>query len=266
MKKKALVIGSNVSESFSPLIFNYWFKKYNIGATYFFKEIKAKNFKKEIKEILNDQELLGFNVTIPFKELIKDKVCFLDKHSINIGAVNCVSNINKKWVGKNTDWLGFYKSIESMVKQKKPKDAFVLGYGGAAKAILYTLNKIGVKKINVYNRTEAKTKALTKKDGFSIVKYIDISKQIESSDIIINTTPTNILKNIVNKKKQKNIFAFDIVYKPKETDFLSFFKKEKRIYGLSMLINQAIPCFEEWFGIKPIIDEDLYNLLEKKAQ
>ena len=266
MKKKALVIGSHVSESLSPFIFNYWLKKYNINAKYFFKEIKPENFKKEIEGVLNDQELLGFNVTIPFKELIKDKVCSLDKHSTSIGAVNCVSNVNKKWVGKNTDWLGFYKSIENIVKNNNPNVAFVFGYGGASKAILYTLNKLGIKKINVYNRTEAKIKELDKKSGFSIIKYIDIPNLIESSDIIINTTPTNILKDVFSKKEQKNIFAFDIVYRPKETDFLSYFKKEKRIYGLSMLINQAAPCFEEWFGIKPIVDEGLYNLLDKKAQ
>ena len=266
MKKKALVIGSHVSESLSPFIFNYWFKKHNINATYSFKEIKPCNFEKEIQDVLNDEDLVGFNVTIPFKELIKDKILFLDRHSKKIGAINCVSNINKKWVGKNTDWIGFYKSIKDTLNSKSTNTAFIFGYGGAAKAILYTLKKLGLKKINIYNRSIDKIKHLNKEQNFSIIKYSDISKQLESSDIVINTTPTNILKKIYNKKEQKKIFAFDAVYRPKETDFLSYFKKEKRIYGVSMLIHQAAPCFEEWFGIKPIVDKELYNFLNSKIR
>ena len=69
------------------------------------------------------------------------------------------------------------------------------------------------------------------------------------------------MKSLLIKKKIKNSLAFDIVYRPQETDFLSYFVKEKRIYGISMLVNQALPCFEEWFGVKPIVDQELLNLL-----
>ena len=263
-KKKALVIGSHVGESLSPFIFNYWFKKHNINATYSFKEIKINNFEKEIQEILNDKDICGFNVTTPFKELIKNKIDFLDKHSKKIGAVNCVSNINKKWIGKNTDWVGFYKSIEKTINKNSSNTALILGYGGASKAILYALEKFGFKKIKIYNRTSSKIKHLNKKNNLITLSYVDLPKQIENSDFIINTTPANILKKILNKKEKKEIFACDIVYKPKETDFLSYFKKTKRIYGISMLMHQAAPCFEDWFGIKPTVDEELFSIIDKQ--
>ena len=87
-----------------------------------------------------------------------------------------------------------------------------------------------------------------------------------SSDLIINTTP----KNPINKKNKNlinsNSLISDIVYKPKETMFLKNFPHNKKIYGISMLINQAIPCFKLWFGFTPIIDDALLKLLEKKIK
>ena len=97
----------------------------------------------------------------------------------------------------------------------------------------------------------------------SIINYEEIQENIKNTDIIINTTPTNILQNKPENSQYKNILACDIVYKPKDTNFLLCFKKENRIYGISMLIYQAAPCFEEWFGVRPIIDKGLFELLDK---
>ena len=261
MKKKAIVIGSKVSESLSPLIFNYWFKMHNVDATYSFLEIQPKNFDQAITSLLNDDELCGFNVTIPFKELIKNKIDNLDNHSQEIGAINCVSKINQKWIGKNTDWLGFYNSIIKIKNKHNIKRALVLGYGGASKAVIYALKKAGLNNICVYNRTSDKIKENV---VVTAINYNEIYKEASLSELIINTTPVNILFDIFDKKIPKGVFAYDIVYKPKETDFLSGFDNAKKIYGISMLVHQAAPCFEEWFGIKPIITEELYALLNKK--
>ena len=266
MKKKALVIGSHVSNSLSPLIFNYWFQKHKINATYSFKEIKLINFNKEIKEILNDSEVLGFNVTIPFKELIKSKLDVLEGDAKKIGAVNCVSRLNNKWIGKNTDWIGFRKSIKKKIKKNNTKKAVVIGYGGASKAILFCLKKLNFEKIYIYNRTEKKIDHLRGRKNFYIVGYNDLLKISEDADIIINTTPVNILKEKLNQKQINNAAVFDIVYNPKNTEFLMNFKEEKRIYGISMLVYQAAPCFENWFGVRPTIDEELYSLLEKNIK
>ena len=260
--KKALVIGSHASQSLSPLIFNYWFKKHNINAYYGFKEIKPHNFEKEILGVLNDEDLCGFNVTMPFKELIKEKIHTLDRHSKKIGAVNMVSKVNKRWIGGNTDWLGFYKSIEKAIEGKQKNSAFVIGCGGASKGIIYALKFFGFKKIYIYNRTAEKIKHLLNDSYIYYVDYPDIAAQIDKSDIVINTTPINILEENNKDENQKNTLVCDIVYKPKETPFLLSFKEEKRIYGISMLVYQAVPCFEGWFGVKPDVDKGLFDLLD----
>ena len=103
--KNFFVIGDQASHSLSPLIFNHWFKKYNIQAKYSFIEVTKKNFDNEIVKKLSDKKTCGFNVTIPFK---KDILKYLDNKNVNaqqIGAVNCVT-VGKKTKRTNTDWIG----------------------------------------------------------------------------------------------------------------------------------------------------------------
>jgi len=265
MKKKAYVFGSKVSESLSPLIFNYWFERAGINAEYSFKEINPKNFNKEIDLILSEKNICGFNVTIPFKELMISKIDNMDDHSRNIGAVNCVTKKKNTWIGRNTDWIGFTKPL---VKHQENHNLdtkltpVVIGYGGAAKAIIYALKKQGYKKIKIFNRTYEKIKHLNKDPQIQALRIIEIKKHLISNSLIINTTPKNILGDLNLSDLNKTLTGYDIVYSPKETMFLSHFKKTNRIYGINMLIHQAKPCFEEWFGKRPIIDEGLYSLLE----
>ena len=266
MTKKAYVIGTNTKESLSPLIFNYWFKKRNINAEYTFKEIKLKNFDNEIDLILKEKNLCGFNVTIPYKELIIKKLNNIDNHSEKIGAVNCVTKQKNLWVGKNTDWTGFLKPLLKLPRTdiKMARDPVVIGYGGAAKAIIYALKKHGFKEIKVFNRTFEKIKNLNNESGITTIKLSEIKNHIQNSGLIINTTPSNVLENLRGLIFRKNVIAYDIVYKPKETRFLSNFREFNKVYGIDMLVYQAAPCFEEWFGEKAIIDKGLYDLLEKQ--
>ena len=163
-KKKIYVIGTNVDKSLSPLIFNHWFKKYKINAIYDFRTIKEKNFNKEINEILKEKNLCGLNVTIPFKEKILKKMDKLDKASKIIKAVNCVTIRNNKYYGSNTDWVGFGEALlnamlEQQINITKNGKVILIGYGGAAKAVLYNLSLMGaVWKNNtlVFNRSKRK--------------------------------------------------------------------------------------------------------------
>ena len=258
--KKAYVIGSNVSKSLSPHIFNYWFKKHKVIGEYLFKEISSVGFENELEKILSDQDVCGFNVTIPFKETVKKKIDEVDFHSHNIGAVNFVSRIKNKWVGQNTDWLGFLNSIEHVKGEINKKRAMVIGYGGASKAIIYALKKMGVREIFVFNRSSEKLKNINEEKGVFAISFEEIFKQKKNCSMIVNTTPANILGPLLDKKEE-NIFGYDLVYSPKETEFLSNFKKSKRLYGVSMLVHQAAPCFEAWYGVKPIIDKKLFDIL-----
>ena len=150
--KNFFVIGEQTSKSLSPLIFNHWFKKYNIKAKYSFLEATKKNFDNKILEALSDKKFQGFNVTIPFK---KDIIKHLDNkniHAKKIGAVNCVT-IGNKIKGINTDWLGYLNSIKQE-KINKNKNILILGFGGASQAIYYGFLFKGYKNVNVFNRSK----------------------------------------------------------------------------------------------------------------
>ena len=263
MKKRAYIIGSNSKQSLSPQIFSYWFKQNNINAEYLYKQIEPSKFDGEIQEVLEQKNVCGFNVTIPYKELIINKINNFDVHSQKIGAVNCVSNSKNKWVGKNTDWIGFLQSINNKNMTVKKDTVIVVGYGGAAKAVVYALKKEGFKKIKIFNRSLEKIKHLNKEPGIFAFKLESLEEHLKDPSLIVNTIPVDVLKSSKIFKILSNPVVFDIVYKPKETRFLSHFTKSRRLYGISMLIHQAVPCFEEWFGVRPKIDKEFLTYLDE---
>ncbi|MBI04317.1 MAG: hypothetical protein CMI96_00700 [Pelagibacteraceae bacterium] len=257
--KRYYVVGDNTSNSLSPLIFNYWFKKYKINAKYSFVEIKPPNFDKKIKELFQNKQVGGLNITNPYKKKIIKHLDDLDKQATEINAVNCVL-FGKIKRGTNTDWLGYQESLSKNNINKK-SSIIILGYGGAAQAIYYSFILRGYKNINVFNRTK---KLIETKGGQVFTqKYKDCDKYFKNCNLIINTTPLNPLsENQCNMVNKKTIIS-DIVYRPQNTVFLENFHTNKKVYGISMLINQAIYCFEYWFGFRPKVDTALKkNLLE----
>lgn len=280
-QKKAYVVGDSVSSSLSPYIFLYWFKKYNINnATYDFIEIKKTHFESEFKKILNQDCVVGLNVTIPYKErvfsFVDNKKSFLKEVS---PPINCLTILRKEEggafgqtiYGQNTDTEGFEKTLYNKTPFGKTIEknccAIVLGYGGAAKAIIKSLTKNpNFKEILVFNRTFEKIKNL--KDVFGQKtkphKIEELKNCIKKADLIINTTPTNMMLEIKQPEIQPKCYGFDIVYRPWQgTGFLKNFKKENRIYGIYMLVYQAVPCFNLWFGIRPEVDEKMFHYLYK---
>ena len=222
----AAVLGTNVSKSLSPLIFNYWFLKYSINGQYKHIEIKKSELNKQIKKILNQKNICGLNITIPFKEEIISHLDSLDEHAKKIGAVNCVTIKNNKIYGSNTDWVGYSNALKEKTNEndRVDKEAIIIGYGGAAKAILYALLRLKYKKIHIFNRTLKKLKNLENKK-VRAHPISDIKHHIQTSNLIINTTPVNVLENInISKILPPNVVVSDVVYKPLETNFLKHFK------------------------------------------
>tara|TARA_B100000575_G_scaffold76083_1_gene59429 strand:+ start:1774 stop:2559 length:786 start_codon:yes stop_codon:yes gene_type:complete len=260
--KKFFVIGNKVSNSLSPTIFNYWFKKYNVDAYYDHFELNDKNFELEIKKLLTLSDLNGLNITIPFKQKIIKHISKLDQHAKKINAVNCVS-IGRKTKGFNTDWEGYYKTLPR-IKNIKSKKIIIIGYGGAALAIHYLLKTKGCKKILFFNRTKKKLRFT--KDTMFTKSIKSLNKYLNSADIIINTSPKNLINSNNMMLVKKTTILSDIVYKPKETVFLKAFKNNKKIYGISMLLEQAALSFKIWFGFTPSIDKNLLKILDKKIR
>ena len=258
--KKLYVVGNRASKSLSPTIFNYWFKKYNIKASYGYLELTENSFHKKIKEILEKKEILGLNVTIPFKNKIIKHLDKIDAHAKKIGAVNCVTN-KKTISGTNTDWTGYYQTLPN-IKKTKNRKVVILGYGGASHAIHYVLKKRGFKDILIFNRSKKKIKYSNKTEYTKT--YSDLETYLDGVFLIINTTPINPILKKHLRLITKSTIVSDIVYNPKNTTFLKQFPKNKKIYGISMLLEQAKPCFKMWFGINPSVDKKMLNAIYKK--
>ena len=271
--KNFYVIGNPIKHSLSPIIFNYWFKKYKISKTYKKKSIEINFFNKRFEKMINSKSFGGANITIPFKEKAIDHVDVVDAHSKKIGAINCIYKKKSKIYGTNTDWVGFYKLIKPYFKKNptKKKSVAILGYGGSAKAVIYSLKKTGFKKIYIYVRNKKKVrKNENKKNMTNIFNLSKINQKTKIFDLIINTTPAKSLKDLkINlAKAKKNTVVVDLNYYKHKTNFIkeALKNKLKVLFGIEMLILQAAPAFKIWFGIEPHATEKLLQICEKKLK
>jgi len=262
--KKYLVIGNPIEHSLSPKLHNYWFKKNNINASYDKKKIE-KNEIQEIVSEIKDNKLDGLNVTVPFKS---DVIPFLDELSEESKITQSVNTIymhDKKLIGHNTDIKGFELSLKETQFELKNKSIFILGAGGVVPSIIYALEKLGVLKIIISNRTKQKAENL--KRNFSKINVVDWGDRPEF-DMIINATSLglsngdNLGLNFKNINKEK--LFYDVIYNPKETNFLRTGKKLgcKVSNGKMMFIYQALEAFKLWHKVQPEINEDLINFLD----
>lgn len=269
-KIKAAVIGDPISHSLSPKIHNFLIKRHNIDGIYIAVEIKKENLISNVKSLI-EMGFAGFNVTIPHKEEIF-KICdFKSKTATLTGAVNTVIiTQDKKLFGHNSDAEGFINNLKNHFPDfsLKDKTAFVIGAGGAARAIVYSLIKEKVKNIFITNRDEKRALELIKNfDNFckeNSCKIEFLSKEIfennlDKCDLLINSTSLGMqgceALEIDIKNLAKKAIVYDIVYKPLETELLKKAKTQgnKTITGIGMLIHQALIGFEAWFKKKPEI-------------
>ena len=265
------VIGHPLYHTKSPILHNYWLNKYDIKGYYIPLEIEPKNLKKGIESLLN-LGFKGINVTIPHKVNILSYVDTITDRAAIIGAANTLFfNSNGKIRADNTDGYGFIKSIYDKFPtlEIKNKQAVVFGAGGAARAIIYSLLSEGITKVFLVNRTKQKATSISEQLG-ARVKVLDWNvdtKLFAETSIIVNTTSLGMKNNIPFFHKieiaEKNALFIDIIYDPLETDFLKMGRKlgYNILNGSGMLINQAIPGFEGWFGKKPEIDENCEKLI-----
>ena len=262
--KKYLVIGNPIEHSLSPKLHNYWFEKNNIDANYSKRKINKREIKENITEI-KDNKLDGINVTIPFKT---DVIPFLDKLSQEAQITQSVNTIymhDKKLVGHNTDIKGFELSLKDTQFDLNNKSIFILGAGGVVPSIIYALEKLGVSKITVSNRTKQKAKNLEK--NFPNINLVDWGDQPEF-DMIINATSLGLNKedkiNLIFKNLNKEKLFYDVIYNPKETNFLRTGKSLgcQVSNGKMMFIFQAFEAFKLWHKVKPKIDDELKNFLD----
>ena len=274
--KKYLVIGNPIEHSLSPAIHNYWIKKYNlIDSVYEKRKVEEKNLKNIINEI-RDENLAGVNVTVPFKKLIIPFLDELDTTAQETKSVNTLLKVNSKIIGYNTDQPGFALTIKDLLlvknvkanDPKKKKIIFILGAGGVTASIISSFEQ-GPVRIFLSNRTKERSEELKK--NFPKIEILDWGQRPAKFDVVVNTTSIGLKKNerinldFSDCDKDKNKLFYDLIYNPRETNFLKEAKSRgnKIINGQEMFLNQAMYAFKLWTNIKPEIDNEVVKLLNK---
>ncbi|MDI6786504.1 MAG: shikimate dehydrogenase [bacterium] len=254
------LIGYPATYSLSPIMHNAAFKQLGLDYVYLVFPAESNDLRKAM-EGLKAIKFAGANVTIPYKEVIMDYLDEISKEARLIGAVNTIKNIEGKLYGYNTDGFGF---IESLKKQigifLKGKKVFMLGAGGAAKAVALSLALEEVSEIVIVDKFKKKAMDLSDyleknidcKSVAIRIEDVKIGKKISNADIIVNATPVGMKKEdpllIDVKYLREDQIIYDLIYTPQETLLLKEARrlKLKAINGLEMLLYQGAKSFNIW--------------------
>ncbi|WP_144549889.1 shikimate dehydrogenase [Peribacillus simplex] len=262
MKKIYGVMGDPIAHSMSPDIHNDAFEKENIEAVYHHFHVTKEGMNDAVKG-MKALGIEGFNITIPHKTSIIPFLDEVDELALAIGAVNTVVNKNGRFIGYNTDGKGFFKSLcDEISGDIKAKKTLVIGAGGAARAIYFTLVKEGVKQVDIANRTKERAAQLVSDCPYDKVSkalsIIEAEESLSQYDLIIQTTSSGMSPELdhsplkVDQLKTGTIVS-DIIYNPLQTKLLreAGEKGAETQNGLGMFINQAALAFEIWTGTMP---------------
>ena len=269
----AAVIGHPVNHSRSPRMHNFWLAHFGLEGYYIPLDIDPKKFERSIRN-LPELGLVGANITIPYKEKVLKIAEKISDRAALVGAANTLTFLpNGGIYADNTDGYGFLQNIKSKYKDWSAREGIsvVFGAGGASRAILAALIEDGASDIILANRTRSRADQLRSDFGakIKVVEWMKIQNYLSEASTIINTTSLGMVGKtdlpIPLNALKKNTLVTDIVYTPIETHLLATAAKMgcRTVDGLGMLIHQAIPGFERWFGIKPGDSQALRELLIK---
>lgn len=262
----AAVIGSPISHSRSPALHTHWLKRYGIRGYYIPMDI-SQNDLSDVIRMMPKMGFVGANVTIPHKETVLRLADLVTDRAALIGAANTlIFREDGKIHADNTDGYGFVENLRSGAPDWKPKSgpAAVFGAGGACRAVLASLIDIGVTEIRLSNRTRARADALREEFGakIKVVDWVKAGNMLDGAVTVVNSSSLGM----VGKPEMRvpldglspNAVVTDLVYTPLETRLLKHAKSIgcTTVDGLGMLIYQAAPAFERWFGQRPEVDDE----------
>jgi shikimate dehydrogenase len=259
------VLGHPISQSKSPALFQHWFRELGIRGHY----IPIDVVDSDLESVLRTMPKMGFvgcNVTLPFKEhamSIADKVS--DRATL-VGAANTLSfGEDGRIYADNTDGYGFIENLKSGAPDWQPTSgpAAVLGAGGASRAIIIALLEEGVPEIMISNRTRIRAENLKADFGakISVVDWVNSGNMLEGAATVVNTTSLGMVgkqefRVPLDSLSPKTVVT-DIVYAPLQTKLLQEAAEIgcRTVDGLGMLLHQAVPGFDRWFGTRPEVNE-----------
>ncbi|WP_339830798.1 shikimate dehydrogenase [uncultured Parvibaculum sp.] len=270
--KRVCVIGWPVAHSRSPLIHTYWIEKYAIpDAEYVSLAVAPDGAAQTIRE-LPSLGFIGANVTVPHKETA---FAALDRHDAvarRLKAVNTIVTTAKGLEGRNTDGYGFIANLKDRASSwaAAAGPAVILGAGGAARAIAAALEDEGAPEIRIVNRTRSRAEALMRDLELKSAKVFstaEAARALDGAGLLVNTTTLGMKgENDVTidlAPLPQSALVTDIVYTPLETGLLRRAREagHPTVDGLGMLLHQAVPGFEAWFGVRPDVTAELRNLV-----
>ncbi|MFT4412712.1 shikimate dehydrogenase [Fredinandcohnia humi] len=263
MEKVYGVMGNPISHSMSPFMHNDLFDYYKLKARYHAFHVKNGDVGTAIKG-MKALGILGMNVTIPHKLAVMEYLDEIEEVAVNIGAVNTIVNDNGKLVGYNTDGYGYIRALNELISTEELQNANVLliGAGGAARAIYISLSALGVKNIDIVNRTRENAEAIIKDCRYVVnSSHLSIPEAEEKMDrynVVINTTSVGMHPHTEEiplsvKKITPETIVSDVIYNPFQTRFLQESSQLGAIIqnGIGMFVYQGALAFEKWTGIFP---------------
>ena len=271
MTTKAFVIGHPINHSRSPLIHNGWLAEHQLDGSYEAIDVRPDELQAFFGR-LRSGEFAGGNVTIPHKEAVFELCDDVDPLARKIGAVNTLVVRDGKVVGRNTDYLGFLGNLDAGAPGWSDglASAIVLGAGGAARAIVVALQSRGVSKIHLLNRTCSTAESLATELGGNVQPGgLDAFNALAgTAGLVVNTTSIGMhgsrFADLNLALLPEAALVTDIVYVPLETPLLAEARALglRTVDGLGMLLHQAVPGFEAWFGVRPIVTAQLRARVE----
>ena len=273
--KKACVIGWPIEHSRSPMIHGHWLQIYGIDGAYTKEPVQPEDLETFLKSLAANG-FAGCNVTVPHKEAAYRLAGVRHASANAVGAANTLWHDHGKLVAANTDTYGYMTYLETCYPDWQMPDApvSILGAGGAARAIVYGFLKAGVSEVRIFNRSAARAHELARQLG-SYVKVFDWDERSTASTtscVVVNTTTlgmkgegdTGLEVALLNRA----CIVSDIVYVPLETALLARARSRglRTLDGLGMLLHQAVPGFETWFGVTPEVTGALFQLVAHEIE
>jgi shikimate dehydrogenase len=266
---KACVIGWPIAHSRSPLIHGYWLKAYGIDGSYTRIPVEPQDLQAFI-EGLQANGFAGCNVTMPHKEEVFRLVTVADEQTRRLGSLNTVYVENGTLYGKSTDGPGFLENLKSAIPalDLRNRKVVLLGAGGSAAAIAGHLLAEGVAELCIVNRSLARAQAIANRFGSGIrpASWDRRATELSEASLLVNTTSLGMAGqaplDISLESLPSGAVVADIVYTPLVTDFLKAAEAAGHpiVTGLGMLLHQAVPGFQKWFGRRPVVTRELYDL------
>jgi shikimate dehydrogenase len=264
--RRACVIGRPVAQARSPVLHNYWLKKYGIDGDYSREDVAPDKIG-EFLVNLGKHGYVGANITVPHKAAAYQALDIAEPVATSLKVANTVWLENGRLHGTNTDVHGFLANLDESLPgwAVETEQAVVLGAGGGARAVVYGLLQRGFPRVVVVNRTLARAEAFVVEfgDRVTATTFDALTGWLPDADLLVNTTSLGMTGQppleIDLAPMQKGAVVCDIVYVPLETPLLAASRAHglRTVDGLGMLLHQAVPAFERFFGMKPEVTREL---------